>query len=140
MRGAKAKYTIETAEFDAPDSGGNKELGKFELRPTFKVSGKIILPEGGPFPEKQKLTIGRKYAWDHQIIDVAADGSFRIENLPAEPIEFGLPENWRKISRTGNKFQFTGNNKFTKVIDRDIEGMEIVLDPLVEPTRVTKAD
>jgi hypothetical protein len=73
-----------------PD-GATTDIGDLVLEPAFRVAGKVVLSDGKPVPKGQRAMLDRAEAWDFlPNVDLAADGSFVFEGVPAESVSLSV--------------------------------------------------
>jgi hypothetical protein len=58
------------------------DLGNLEIRPGYRLAGRVQLPEDQPLPEGTRLLVGREGAWDTLGVALPPDGRFDIDHLP----------------------------------------------------------
>lgn len=63
------------------------DLGDLVVRPAFRVAGRVVLSDGKPLPKGLRAMLSRDEAWDQlPNVEVAADGSFVFDGVPAESV------------------------------------------------------
>jgi protocatechuate 3,4-dioxygenase beta subunit len=129
MGSGKGRGTIPIERFAVGKSNTSLELGEFHLRPTHRVSGRVVLTDGKPLPQPSRIFIGREEAWDSLQRVLKPDGGFAVEGLPTEAIKFSVRVAGYRLSVNRNRSQIVGAGGVAVFVDRDLDDLEIVLEP-----------
>jgi hypothetical protein len=111
--------------------GSILDLGDLEVRPGFRISGRMVLTDGKAVPPDTRVILSRDTpsAWDAQTVSVGADGRFTFDGVPAENVQIstkvsGYHLSPRIRSRDANFPEFI----FGKVTE-DIQAFLLPLEP-----------
>lgn len=119
---------METVEFTTKKTGAVRRVGAFELKPAFSIRGRVLLSDGKPLPKNLRIYAGREFAWDSQRMVLKEDGSFEFHNLPREPIDLSVRVSGYHMSDS-NRFQRTREHTATLLIEKNMNGIQLILDP-----------
>ncbi|HEV3083299.1 MAG TPA: carboxypeptidase regulatory-like domain-containing protein [Gemmataceae bacterium] len=115
-------------------SGTTQDLGSLVMESGYRLSGKLVLADGGKMPGKTTASI-RKVHQDLRIseaqtTDVAADGTFRFGGLATDHATFQVEAPGYHISpRNGSYNLLFNHDQLIGSVDRDINGLRILLEP-----------
>jgi hypothetical protein len=84
MDSLKAHGAVAVRAVRAGASGSERDAGDLEIKPGFRLAGKLELADGKPVPAGTRVLLSREEAWDSQQAVVGADGSFSFTGLPSE--------------------------------------------------------
>jgi hypothetical protein len=112
-------------------SGGDGkvlDVGALNMEPGLRLTGRIMLSDQKPLPAGTRVSLSREQAWDVQVADVAADGTFSFYGLPVEGYTLsskvaGYHFSSKNVSIDENGFCLTGR------IEKDISGLRVLLEP-----------
>jgi hypothetical protein len=68
---------------ETKDDGQDIDVGDIELHAAHTLKGRVVLSDGKPIPPGMHVSVGADQAWDNQMVEIAADGSFEFHGLPA---------------------------------------------------------
>jgi hypothetical protein len=66
------------------------DVGDLEVRPGFRVSGKVVLGDGRESPPHTRLTVSRESVSDPQEVALREDGSFDLSGVPGEVVSLSV--------------------------------------------------
>jgi hypothetical protein len=104
------------------------DVGALNMEPRLRLTGRIMLSDQKPLPAGTRVSLSREQAWDVQVADAAADGSFSFYGLPAEGYTLsskvaGYHFSSKNVSIDENGFRIAGR------IEKDISRLSILLEP-----------
>src|SRR5580700_4608486 len=67
---------------ETKDDGQEVDIGDIQLTAAHTLTGRVVLSDGQPIPPGMRVTAGADQAWDSQMAEVGADGSFEFHGLP----------------------------------------------------------
>jgi hypothetical protein len=77
-------------EIDAAPEGDVADLGAVGAVAGVILSGKVILEDGKPLPQKTRIAVSRLRAWDTVEAELSATGEFRLGPFPMESVELSI--------------------------------------------------
>ncbi len=122
-RGALPVRTISTRA-----TGTTIDLGEIEVKPAFRVAGRVVLSDGKPVPPDTRLSLGRQQAWDHAEVILDAEGHFSFEGVAAESINLNTRLKGYKFSQKNPSLDWL-NGGLIGTVDKDISDLVILLEP-----------
>jgi hypothetical protein len=113
---------IQAVPLETRDDGQEVNVGDIQLDAAHTVKGRVELSDGKPIPPGMRITIGADQAWDSQMAEIAADGSFEFHGLPTGV--YGV--------RPAVKGYRAGSDGFgiEALVNRDIPRLVIRMDPV----------
>ena len=109
--------------------GSTTDAGDLELKPAYRMEGRIRLADGKPIPDGSRLLLrrNRNGMGDSMEFGLGKDGTFHFAGVPAESVQLAMripgyeltPMDYRLISGSATNLIVTGN--FT--------GLDIVMKP-----------
>ncbi len=112
--------------------GTKMNVGDLELQPAHRLSGRIVLEDGGKIQAHSRVLLSRQHAFDSQETVLDADGRFSFEGIPEEEITItALVGNY--LLSYKNLCADIGNNQLCGFIDRDVRDLKILLSSDGEP-------
>jgi hypothetical protein len=92
MESVKAYGALPIKAIKTGENESRLQVGDLTVQPAKSLAGHFRLPDGKPFPEGARITIGRELAWDLQMVAVAPDGAFSADGFPeGEVLELAAP-------------------------------------------------
>lgn len=82
MESIAALGATQPLEFSTKRDKEEVNLGDIEIRPGHRVAGKVTLADGAAIPERMRITISARGAWDSQMVTIGRDGSFGFSGIP----------------------------------------------------------
>jgi hypothetical protein len=73
----------QAVPFETKDDGQEVDVGDIRLTAAHMLKGRVVLSDGKPIPPGMRVTVGADQAWDNQMAEIGADGSFEFHGLPA---------------------------------------------------------
>ncbi len=73
-----------------PANEGTLAVGDIALIPGHVVAGRVRLTDGKPVPPHTRLMLTRDDAWDQVIVELDAEGRFRLEHAPAGVVKLSV--------------------------------------------------
>jgi hypothetical protein len=119
-------------------NGSKTDVGDLLIKPSYRLSGRVVLADGGKIPPNTRLLIGRRQAWDSSDVMLESDGVFTVTGLPAEAVTLSLRMPGYQFSSKNRSYDPL-NRRLTGKIGGDISGMELLLEPATPASRVTRA-
>ena len=97
-------------------------VGDIEIRPGYRLRGKVVLSDGALVADSMRITISADRAWDSQTVIIGHDGQFEFG---------GLRRGNYEIFTSVRGYQLQGNERTVDTpIDRDTDNFVITLDPV----------
>ena len=72
----------QAVPFENKDYGQEVDVGDIQLTAAHTHKGRVVLSDGKPIPPGMRVTVGADQAWDNQMAEIGADGSFEFHGLP----------------------------------------------------------
>jgi carboxypeptidase family protein len=72
----------QAVPFETKDDGQEVDVGDIQLTAANVLKGRVVLTDGKPIPPGMRVTVGADQAWDNQMAEIGADGSFEFHGLP----------------------------------------------------------
>ena len=123
-RGAASVKTVEVNGHGRTASAGDLSVG-----PAYKLSGRVVLSDGKPVPPGTRVMLSRDKAWDSQMAEVGADGTFAFEGVPPEIVEINVRVKGYHLSEANVSFERLNRLSLEGTVDADISGLCVRLDP-----------
>jgi hypothetical protein len=82
-RGAMPREFFNTGDDESTLDVG-AIMGDLQLQPGVTVSGKVITSDGRQVPKKSRVNLARENSVDNQIVEIADDGTFTINDVPQD--------------------------------------------------------
>jgi hypothetical protein len=109
--------------------GSTTDIGDLELKPAYRMGGRIRLADGKPIPDGSRLILrrNRNGMGDSMEFGLGKDGTFLFTSVPAESVQLGIripgyeltPMDYRLISGSATNLTVAGN----------LTGLDIVMKP-----------
>lgn len=107
-------------ECETQDNGEEVNVGDIVLTTGHTLKGRVVLSDGKEIPPEMRVTLSTDRAWDNQMAVLGPDGSFEFH---------GLVNGVYTISPSVKGYRAGENFGIEKLVNRDISGMTIRLDP-----------
>ena len=121
MESVGARGATDPVECATTRDNEEVNVGDIQIKPGYRVRGKITLSDGAAIAEGMRVIISSERAWDSQTAAIGPDGRFEVVSLPAG--KYG-------ISPAVRRYQLPGGELDMKIlVDSDIDNLAIVLDP-----------
>ena len=133
--GALASRPVKTG---APDT--TLDLGVLAVEPGHRLAGNVELSDGEPLPAGLRLVLGREEAWDAQIAEVGADGSFAFEGLPAELYTLNGRIPGHVLSPENGSYDFLNREGLLGRLEGDVRDLVLLFEPGAETLESPKFD
>ena len=113
------------------------DVGDIEIKPAYRLLGRVVLSDGKPIPEGMRVTISSERVWDDQTASLPPDGHFEFIGLAADDYSvfvsvkgYSLPKTPAAVSRKGGDVitQTPGMAPPFSLV-QNIDGYTIKLDP-----------
>jgi hypothetical protein len=88
-----------------------------------------VLSDGNAIPPKTRLSLSREEAWDHQEVELDANGRFEISGLPTEKYSLNVSLRGYRISSKNHSADGQNPWRLVGTIDQDIDGLKILMEP-----------
>jgi uncharacterized GH25 family protein len=138
MSSMAGQGAVKLKTFTTGKTGTQVDLGKLQVEPAYRISGRVVLTDDKPVPAGTRITLGREDAWDTQESKLAADGHFEIANVPAESVGLSVRVRGYTFSTRNPSRDYSG--RITGRVDKDISDLTLLMDPgdrRVEPLGLT---
>ena len=120
--------------------GTTIDVGVLPVEPGYRLAGHIELSDGTPLPAGLRLVLGREQAWDPQIAEVRADGSFAYEGLPAELYSLYGRIPGYVLSPENESYDFLNHVGLLGRLEGDVRDLVLFFEPGVETRESPKFD
>jgi hypothetical protein len=114
--------------FTTGASGSKIDVGMLEVKPAYRLAGRVVLSDGKPIPPKTRLFLGREDAWDHTEAELDADGRFEFRGVPAESVGLSVRIKGYKFSKRNASLDWL-NGGLVGRVDGEINDLTLVMDP-----------
>lgn len=111
----------QAVPLETKDDGQEVDVGDIELTPAHTLKGRVVLSDGKPIPQGMRVTIGADQAWDNQMTEIGADGSFEFRGLPTGV--YGVHPSVKGYRAGSDGFGVEA------LVNRDITGLVIRMEP-----------
>jgi hypothetical protein len=128
MSSLGGKGVIPSKGFTTGPTGSEKDLGKIELQPGFRVAGRVVLSDGKPVPDQTRIFLWREKAWDHAEAVLDAGGRFEFRGVPAEPVGLNVRIKGYKFSKRNPSLDWL-NGGLVGRVDGDITDLTLLMEP-----------
>jgi hypothetical protein len=113
------------------DNDTTIDVGDIHLEPGYTIRGRVVVSDGKPLPEDgRKVEFGAR--GDLQRADIADDGTFVLENVPADEVSMSVQMPGYHISRW-NPNRDQNNSGLQGAVRGDIDDYVVLLEPGREP-------
>jgi uncharacterized GH25 family protein len=72
----------QAVPIETKDDGQEVNAGDIQLTAGHTLKGRVVLSDGKPIPPGMHVSVGADQAWDNQMAEIGADGSFEFHGLP----------------------------------------------------------
>lgn len=111
------------------------DAGELEVKPGFRLEGRVMLSDGKALPEGTKLTISRDQAWDSLSIELPPDGHFDLPNLPPESLSLSSRVRGYRMSLKNPSLDRANGFGVMGRLTEDMAGFILLLEPGERLTR-----
>jgi hypothetical protein len=111
----------------APDT--TVDAGVLEIEPGHRLTGRIELSDGKPLPGGLRVLLDRDAAWDPQVAEVEADGSFAFEGLPRELYSLNGSIPGYVLSPENGSFDFLNHDGLLGRVEGDVHELALLFEP-----------
>ena len=119
---------VTTKEFRTGDDGSTHDLGDISVSPGYRLSGRVVLSDGGTCPPKTRLALSREVIHERLQVELDSQGGFELRNLPADEYRLNVAVAGHNLSSRNRSFD-SWNPSLWGRIDHDLTNMTLVLDP-----------
>jgi hypothetical protein len=119
---------VATREFRTGDDGSTHDLGDLAVSPGHRLSGRVVLSDGGKIPPKTRLALSRERIQERLQVELDPRGPFELRNLPADEYRLNVSVVGYNLS-SKNRSLDTWNPSLWGRVDHDLTNMILVLDP-----------
>jgi hypothetical protein len=120
MESIAALGATQPSEFSTRRDKEEVNVGDIEIRPGYRLGGKVELSDGAVIADGMRITIGAKDVWDSQTVMIGRDGRFGF---------FGIPAGKYEISPSVRGYRLQDKDLIDTTVNRDIDDLTITLAP-----------
>jgi protocatechuate 3,4-dioxygenase beta subunit len=113
--------------------GSTLKLGDIEVRPGYRLTGRLVLADGRPVPSETRVLASRWEAWDSQMATVGPDGRFSFTGLPAEELRLSPSVRGYRPSAKNASFDFLNRLGLLGTVKGDVDDLRFLLEPGPRP-------
>jgi hypothetical protein len=88
MSSLKGRGALPREFFTTGANGSTLDVGEIvgdlKVQPGYTVSGRVVLSDGRPVPQKSRVNLVRANSVDYQIVEIGADGEFEFSDVPRD--------------------------------------------------------
>ncbi len=129
MESLKSVGAVTSCECETKADGQTVDVGDLQIQPAHTLAGKVVLSDGKSVPEKIRIIISRKKAWDSRLVELAAAGSFHVDGLPMECVDVTVEVPGYRLSEKNANLDKIHGFSLRGVVDRDIPDLVVLLEP-----------
>jgi hypothetical protein len=133
MDGLKSHGSIPIRTIKTEAHGSTLELGDIEVRPGYKLTGRLVLADGKPLPADTRILASREGAWDSQTATVGPDGRFSFSGLPPERLSLSTNIRGYHPSPKNASFDILNRMGLLGTVQGDIDDLRFLLEPGSRP-------
>lgn len=111
------------------DNGSTVDLGDLNMQPSLVISGKVVLSDAQPIPDKTRITVSLEDSNDSTQVDVDDEGDFEIRGLPPTRISLWLRIPGYRISAKNPNKDWLNEGRLLGMISKNLEDFTIHLEP-----------
>jgi hypothetical protein len=119
MESVAPRGASETRACLTATPGGIVDVGDIQLRPGYRLQGKVILSDAKSLPDGMRVMITSHYVWDSQTALLDKDGRFKFVSLPKG--EYSISPAVRGYSLPGH------DREIQTSVERDMDDFVISL-------------
>jgi hypothetical protein len=113
--------------------GSTLDLGDIEVRPGYRLTGRLVLSDGKPVPPETRVLASRWEAWDSQTATVGPDGRFSFTGLPAEELRLSTNVRGYHASPKNASFDLLNRLGLLGTVKGDVDDLPLLLEPGPRP-------
>lgn len=121
--------TLPPTSVKSGADGSSMDLGDVQMKPAFKISGRIILSDGKPVPDKVRLSVSVENSSDSHQVEVDDEGEFEIGGVPATGISLWLRAPGSHVSAKNPNKDWLNEGALLGVLSKSLEDFIIHLEP-----------
>ncbi len=129
MKSFSGKGALLSRVIRLGEDGSEFNLGDLEVKPSYTLGGQIKLTDGKSLPEKTRILLSRDEAWDSQQIELDAQGKFKLEGLPTEPVSLSVRVPDYRLTRKNASLSPSSNTGLIGTIKSNKLDLVIELEP-----------
>jgi hypothetical protein len=114
--------------FSTGATGTRRDFGMLQVKPAWRVAGRIVLTDGARVPEGTRLFLGRETAWDHAEALIDENGRFEFRGVPEESVGLSVRVPGYKFSKRNASLDWL-NGGLVGRVDRDIADLTLLMEP-----------
>jgi hypothetical protein len=122
---------VRTAKTEA--HGSTLDVGDLEVRPGYRLTGRLVLADGKPVPPETRVLASREGAWDSQTAAVGPDGRFSFSGLPPEQLHLSTTVRGYHPSTRNASLDLLNPFGLLGTVSGDIDDLRFLLDAGPEP-------
>ena len=131
----RGKGTLDQRPVTSGADGSTLDLGVLALEPGATLAGRVVVADGGELPEGAGLVLARDAVNDALVVEIGADGRFRVDSLPSDLLTLGVRLRYHHVSVRNASYDFVNHQGLIGRVPRDLE-----LTLLLEPGPVQRTD
>jgi hypothetical protein len=133
MESLKGSGSIPVRDVRTQEHGSRLDLGDIEVQPGYRLTGRLVLADGGRVPPGTRVLASRDQAWDSQTAVVDADGRFSFTGLPGERVGLSTRVKGYHVSPKNASLDLLNPFHLLGVIQGDVKDLQFLLDPGSDP-------
>jgi hypothetical protein len=112
----------------AGGDGSMADAGDLVVAKAHQISGRVVLADGKPVPDKTRLMLGREDSWDSQIMELGKDGSFHLKGVPTATMSVCVAVEGYKFSAKNKSLDKANPFELIGRVNGDITNLTILFD------------
>lgn len=112
----------------AGQDDGSADAGTLPLEPGLTISGRVILEDGSPIPEKTQLMLSRDDMWDAFFFVLGSDGVFSLKHILPGKYDVIIRIPGYHLSEKNGSVDPVRNRNLTGVFQEDTEDFVILFE------------
>lgn len=115
-------------------SGSTLEVGDLPVIPAYTVKGHVVLSEGERIPPGTQIMLSREDAWDHQQVELYANGSFEFTGVAAEIHSLNVTINGWKLANENTSLDLYNDYSLVGMVSGDINQLRVQMAKVGTPS------
>ncbi|MBL9166850.1 MAG: hypothetical protein JNN07_03850 [Verrucomicrobiales bacterium] len=121
--------TLAPHAFVTGDNGSTVDLGDLAMRPSLSISGKVVMSDGKPIPEKTRLSFSLEDSNDSAQVTIEEEGDFEIRGIPPGRASLWLRIPGYRLSAKNPNKDWLNDGRLLGVVSKNLEDFTIHLEP-----------